>query len=127
MEYALEKTVDSSYDETIQKITGLLKEKGFGILTRIDVKNTLKEKIGVDFMRYEILGACNPHFAHEAMQTEPNVGVLLPCNVVVSERKNGVHVSIFNPRMISSFSTDPVLKNLGEKVYLIMQEVLKQL
>jgi len=127
MQYALEKKVEISYDAVVEKVTGLLKDNGFGILTRIDVKNTLKEKLGVDFYRYEILGACNPNFAHEALQNQPDVGVLLPCNVVVSERENGVFVSIFNPKLISELSENSTLIELGEKVRKIMDGILKQL
>ncbi|HSM93481.1 MAG TPA: DUF302 domain-containing protein [Anaeromyxobacteraceae bacterium] len=78
-----------SYDDVLAKLPDLLKEEGFGVLTRIDVKATLKEKIGVDFRRYQILGACNPKFAHQALTIDPSVGVLLPCNVTVYERDGG--------------------------------------
>jgi len=78
-----------SYDDVLAKLPELLKAEGFGILTRIDLKATLKEKIGVDFRRYQILGACNPKFAHQALTIDPSVGVLLPCNVVVYERDGG--------------------------------------
>ena len=78
-----------SYDEVLAKIPELLKEEGFGILTRIDVKATMKEKLGVDFRRYQILGACNPTYAHQALTIEPAVGVLLPCNVAVYENDGG--------------------------------------
>jgi uncharacterized protein (DUF302 family) len=78
-----------SYDDVLAKLPDLLKEEGFGVLTRIDVKATLKEKIGVDFRRYQILGACNPKFAHQALSIDPSVGVLLPCNVAVYEKDGG--------------------------------------
>ena len=78
-----------SYDDVLAKLPDLLKAEGFGILTKIDVKATLKEKIGVDFRRYQILGACNPSFAHQALSTDLAVGVLLPCNVVVHEQDGG--------------------------------------
>ncbi len=78
-----------SYDDALAKLPDLLKAEGFGVLTRIDVKATLKDKIGVDFRRYQILGACNPKFAHQALSIDPAVGVLLPCNVTVYERDGG--------------------------------------
>lgn len=78
-----------SYDDVLAKLPDLLKEEGFGVLTRIDVKATLKEKIGVDFRRYQILGACNPKFAHQALGIDPSIGVLLPCNVAVYEKDGG--------------------------------------
>ncbi|TGL25373.1 DUF302 domain-containing protein, partial [Leptospira levettii] len=78
-----------SFEETINDTTEALKKEGFGVLTTIDVKQTLKDKINVDFKRYTILGACNPSFAHRALQTADEIGMLLPCNVVVTEEKNG--------------------------------------
>lgn len=96
--YGIGKTVDYSYDEAIEKITGALKEQGFGVLTTIDVKETLKQKIGVDFNKYVILGACNPNLAYQALQSEEEIGLLLPCNVIVYEGKDGkTHVSVLNP------------------------------
>ncbi|WP_234573522.1 DUF302 domain-containing protein [Rhodohalobacter sp. 614A] len=98
MKYFTSKTVDLSYDQAIEKVTGLLKEEGFGVLTEIDVKNTLKEKLDVDFKKYKILGACNPNFAHKALQAEDKIGVMLPCNVIVEEHEDGtVEVSAVNP------------------------------
>ena len=98
MKYFTSKTVDLSYDQAIEKVTGLLKEEGFGVLTEIDVKNTLKEKLNVDFKKYKILGACNPNFAHKALQAEDKIGVMLPCNVIVEEHEDGtVEVSAVNP------------------------------
>jgi uncharacterized protein (DUF302 family) len=105
---AIAKTVDYGFEEAITKVTDRLKEQGFGILTEIDVKKTLKEKIDVDFRRYTILGACNPPFAHKALQAELNVGLMLPCNVIVYETDDGkVQVSGFNPEaMLSAFNRD---------------------
>ena len=98
MKYFTSKTVDLSYDQAIEKVTVLLKEEGFGVLTEIDVKNTLKEKLDVDFKKYKILGACNPNFAHKALQAEDKIGVMLPCNVIVEEHEDGtVEVSAVNP------------------------------
>jgi uncharacterized protein (DUF302 family) len=98
MKYFTSKTVDLSYDQAIEKVTGLLKEEGFGVLTEIDVKNTLKEKLDVDFKKYKILGACNPNFAHKALQAEDKIGVMLPCNVIVEKHEDGtVEVSAVNP------------------------------
>lgn len=98
MKYFTSKTVDFTYDQAIEKVTGLLKEEGFGVLTEIDVKNTLKEKLDVDFKKYKILGTCNPNFAHKALQAEDKIGVMLPCNVIVEEHEDGtVEVSAVNP------------------------------
>lgn len=98
MEYFTSKTVDLSYDQAIAKVTELLKDEGFGVLTEIDVKDTLKKKLDVDFKKYKILGACNPNFAHKALQAEDKIGVMLPCNVIVEEHEDGkVEVSAVNP------------------------------
>ncbi|WP_297760526.1 DUF302 domain-containing protein [uncultured Muriicola sp.] len=90
--------VGKSFDDAIERVTAELKNEGFGILTEIDVKETLKKKIDVDFKKYKILGACNPHFAHKALTSEDKIGVLLPCNVIVEEHENGeVEVSVVDP------------------------------
>jgi uncharacterized protein (DUF302 family) len=83
MSYSFSKKVDLTYEEAIEKVTGALKEEGFGILTEIDVKATLKKKLDVDFKPYKILGACNPPFAYKALQAEEQIGLMLPCNVIV--------------------------------------------
>ncbi|MEX2189140.1 MAG: DUF302 domain-containing protein, partial [Bacteroidota bacterium] len=83
MQYGFSKTVNLSFDQTVEKVTEELKKEGFGVLTTIDVKETLKKKLDVDFKRYTILGACNPPFAHKALQAEEEIGLLLPCNVIV--------------------------------------------
>jgi len=80
MQYGFSKTLDLSFEQTIEKVTEELKKEGFGVLTTIDVKDTLKKKIDVDFKKYTILGACNPPIAHKALQTEEEIGLLLPCN-----------------------------------------------
>lgn len=87
-----------SFEEAIELVTAELKKEGFGVLTEIDVKETLKNKIDVDFKKYKILGACNPHFAHKALQSEDKIGVFLPCNVIVEEHENGeVEVAAVDP------------------------------
>jgi uncharacterized protein (DUF302 family) len=98
MNYYFSKIVDTNFDDTIDKVTEELKKEGFGVLTEIDVKATFKKKLDLDFRKYRILGACNPHFAHEAILAEPNIGTMLPCNVIVQELENGkVEVSAVNP------------------------------
>jgi uncharacterized protein (DUF302 family) len=98
MRYGYSRTFPGvAYDEAVRDITDALKQEGFGVLTAIDVKETLKQKLGVDFQRYVILGACNPQLAHRALTLEPEIGLLLPCNVVVSERPEGVVVQVVKP------------------------------
>jgi len=98
MSYHFSKTMNDDFDTAIEKVTEQLKKEGFGVLTQIDVRDTLKKKLDVDFRRYKILGACNPHFAHEALLAEDTIGTMLPCNVIVQERDNGkVEVSAVDP------------------------------
>ncbi|MCX6310709.1 MAG: DUF302 domain-containing protein [Bacteroidetes bacterium] len=99
MKYYFNKVLKGkSFEEAIELVTAELKKEGFGIVTEIDMKETLKKKIDVDFKKYKILGACNPHFAHKALQSEDKIGVFLPCNVIVEEQENGdVEVSAVDP------------------------------
>jgi len=98
MNYYFSKTVDEDFETAIENVTEELKKEGFGILTQIDIKETLKKKLNVDFKKYQILGACNPQFAYEALQAEDKIGTMLPCNVIVQERENGkVEISAVDP------------------------------
>jgi uncharacterized protein (DUF302 family) len=98
MSYYFSKIIDEDFDKAIEKVTAKLKEEGFGILTEIDVKETLKKKLDVDFKKYKILGACNPPFAYKALQAEDKIGIMLPCNVIVEENTDGkVEVSAVDP------------------------------
>ena len=110
MSYYFNKTVTGkSFDQAIEDVTAELKKEGFGVLTEIDVKETLKKKLDVDFKKYKILGACNPSFAHQALQNEDKIGVMLPCNVIVEEHDNGdIEVSAVDP--VASMSS---VKNDG--------------
>ena len=98
MSYYFSKTVNYDFDAAIAKVTEELKNEGFGVLTDIDIKETLKKKLNVDFKEYRILGACNPHFAYQALLAEDNIGTMLPCNVIVKENENGkVEISAVDP------------------------------
>ena len=97
---AFEVELEGPFDEAVERVGAALKEQGFGILTRIDVKSTLKEKLDVDFRDYVILGACNPKLAHRALSSRPDVGLLLPCNVTVEEAGGGVSVKIADPEIM---------------------------
>jgi|TARA_R100000005_G_C4992891_1_gene200046 uncharacterized protein (DUF302 family) len=98
MKYYFEKTLkDTGFEEAIEKVTDALKVEGFGILTEIDVKETLKKKLDEDFRPYKILGACNPPFAHKALLAEDKIGAMLPCNVIVQQTENGVEIAAVDP------------------------------
>ena len=116
MNYGISKTVNLSYDQAIAKVTEALQKEGFGVLTTIDVKETLKKKLDVDFKRYVILGACNPHFAHQTLQLEENIGLLLPCNVIVYEKDDATVVAAFNPmammQLIGNRSIEKIAKDV---------------
>ena len=127
MEYGFSKTVDLSFEQTIEKVTEELKKEGFGVLTTIDVKDTLKKKIDVDFKKYTILGACNPPIAHKALQTEEELGLLLPCNVIVYEKDNQTKVSMFDPMLMTNIvdneKMEPIAKEVKEKLQRVLAEV----
>ncbi|MCK6562014.1 DUF302 domain-containing protein [candidate division KSB1 bacterium] len=97
MSYYFVKQTRYGFEEAIARVTEALKQEGFGILTEIDVQATLKKKLDVDFRRYKILGACNPPFAHQALQAEEYIGTMLPCNVIVQEKAGGVEVAAVDP------------------------------
>jgi len=115
-ELGMSRTVSLSYADAIEAVTAALKEEGFGILTEIDVKATLKKKIDVDFRPYVILGACNPPLAHRALQTEPLLGLLLPCNVIVYDNGDGTTaVSIMDPIQMASISNNVELQVVAQE------------
>ncbi|UCC53286.1 MAG: DUF302 domain-containing protein [Anaerolineaceae bacterium] len=108
--------LDLDYDSVLEKVTEALKVEGFGVLTEIDVKETLKKKLDVDFRPYKILGACNPALAHRALLTAPDVGMLLPCNVTVAQEEDGrVSVSIIDPLAMMGFMVDPALDEIAQE------------
>lgn len=128
MSYYFAKTVDHSFDEAITKITDELKNVGFGILTEIDVKETLKKKIDVDFRKYKILGACNPKFAHKALMTEDKIGVLLPCSVIIQELESGkVEIAIMNPAEAMSVVKNKNLESIAADVNGLLNTALSNL
>jgi uncharacterized protein (DUF302 family) len=128
MEYFTSKTVDLSYDQAIDKVTGLLKDEGFGVLTEIDVKDTLKKKLDVNFKKYKILGACNPNFAHQALQAEDKIGVMLPCNVIVEENEDStVEVSAVNPVASMQAVSNDGLQPIADKVRKRLEKAINNL
>ena len=125
MQYGFSKTIDLPYEQAIDKVTAELKKEGFGVLTSIDVKETLKQKINVDFKKYVILGACNPPIAHKALQEEEDLGLLLPCNVVVYEKDNKTRISIFDPMVMTWIMENDNIKPIATEVQERLQRVLK--
>jgi uncharacterized protein (DUF302 family) len=116
------------FESTVQAVTDALKQEGFGVLTTIDVQATLKAKLGVEQRPYVILGTCNPHFAHQALQVDPDIGALLPCNVVVREEPDAtVHVVFMDPQAVLGMVARPEIENLGREVRSRLQRVAESL
>jgi len=117
MSYYFSKKVNVSFDDAVAKVIVGLKEEGFGILTEIDVKETLKKKLNVDFQRYKILGACNPPFAYKALTAENKIGVMLPCNVIVQDISGGqVEVTAIDPLASKQAVDNPALKEIASEI-----------
>ena len=125
--YSFGKEVDISYEDAIEKVTSELKKEGFGVLTEIDVKDTLKKKLDVDFDKYIILGACNPPFAHKSLTLEKEMGILLPCNVIVYEEEGKTVVSAVDPEMMLSVVDNPELGSIAKEVKGRLERVIENL
>jgi uncharacterized protein (DUF302 family) len=116
MEYGISRIVHLSFDHAVAKVTEELKKEGFGVLTTIDVKETMKKKLDVDFPAYVILGACNPPFAYEALKAEEQIGLLLPCNVIVYEKGGATVVAAFDPLVMSAILENDSIKAVADEV-----------
>jgi uncharacterized protein (DUF302 family) len=126
----MDTTVKGSIDEVKARLQEALKAQGFGILTEIDVQRTLKAKLGVDFRPYLILGACNPPLAHQALETDPSIGLLLPCNIVLQSVEEGIQVSILDPEVMFSVvdpETQALMAELPQQVKSSLQAALAAL
>jgi uncharacterized protein (DUF302 family) len=120
--------MECTVDEAVEKVTAKLKEYGFGIITQVNVQETLREKIGVEFRKYRILGACNPTYAHRALSAESRIGLLLPCNVIVYEREDGnTEVAAINPKVSMEKVGNRDLTDFACEVTEIMEKVIKAL
>jgi uncharacterized protein (DUF302 family) len=128
MSYYFNKSLRLPFDDAVDKVTEALRKKGFGILTEIDVKETLKKKLDVDFREYKILGACNPPFAHKALQAENKIGTMLPCNVIVQElAENEVEVAAIDPIASMQAVGNPSLENVANDVRKMLKTVIDEL
>jgi uncharacterized protein (DUF302 family) len=126
--FGIQKTLDIGFDDALAKVPEALKAEGFGVLTEIDVQATLKKKLDVDFRRYRILGACNPPFAHKALQHSLDVGMLMPCNVIVYETDDGkTVVSAVDPMQTMAAQGDPEMKPLADAVQQKLKKVVESL
>ena len=125
MSYYFAKTTAYSFEEALARVTEELKNEGFGVLTEIDVQATLKKKLNVDFRRYKILGACNPPFAHQALQAEEYIGAMLPCNVIVQEKDGGVEVAAVDPITSMASVHNEKLAGIAEQVRGKLANVIK--
>ena len=125
--YGITRTVSLGYEEAIARLRDLLKEEGFGVLTEIDVKRTLKEKLDKDVEPYVILGACNPKLASRALEIEPDIGLLLPCNVIVSKRGDGTHVGVVNPQSMVDFTSNVALAEVSREADERLRRVIERL
>ena len=128
MSYYFAKTLTIPFDAAVQRVVDALKQEGFGVLTDIDVQSTLKAKIGVDFRRYRILGACNPVSAHRALEVEDKIGTMLPCNVIVQETADGqTEVAAVDPVASMQVIDNPQLAPIAEQVQAKLKSVIASL
>jgi uncharacterized protein (DUF302 family) len=126
MTYYYSKTVRAGFEETVARIKQALKDEGFGILTEIDVKDTLKKKLDVEFRNYRILGACNPPFAYKALQAEDKIGTMLPCNVVVQETADGdVELAAIDPVASMQAIGNPDLREIAETIGQKLKKIIQ--
>ncbi|PIB38566.1 DUF302 domain-containing protein [Maribacter sp. 4G9] len=128
MSYYFNKILKGDFDQVIDKVTDELKKVGFGILTEIDVKETLKKKLDVDFKKYRILGACNPPYAHKALLAEDKIGTMLPCNVIVQEvAARVIEVAAVNPMASMQAVDNDALKGIAQEITLKLENVIEKL
>jgi len=128
MKYYFNKTLHEDFEKVIERVTKELKKEGFGILTEIDIKETLKKKLDVDFKKYRILGACNPPYAHKALEAEDKIGTMLPCNVIVQEISKGViEVAAVNPMASMQAVENEKLNEVAQEITAKLENVIKKI
>lgn len=116
MEYGFGKSITLPYPRAVERVTEELAKEGFGVLTTIDVRETMKKKLGVDVGNYVILGACNPPFAYQSLQAEEEIGLLLPCNVIVYEKQGATRVAVFDPMVMATIVENPGVQKIAQEV-----------
>lgn len=125
IDYGFIKEVDMSFEEAVAIVTEELKKEGFGILSKIDVQEKFKEKLGIDFKKYIILGACNPASAHKAILAEENIGLMLPCNVIIYETENKTTIAVIKPTVAMEMIGNKKLKEVAENIETKLENVIK--
>lgn len=125
---SISKTVNQNFDKVIEKVKKKLAEEGFGVITNINVKEIIKEKIGQEFKNYVILGACNPNIAYQSLNQNPEIGLFMPCNILIYETSNStIKISIFDPMNISDYESDNILYNLAKEGKEKLEKVLEEI
>ena len=124
MNYGFSKLTDLSCDDAVIRVTEELKKEGFGVLTTIDVQETMKKNLNLDFPKYMILGACNPPFAYQALQAEIEIGLLLPCNVIVYEKEGKTNIAVFNPMVITEIVENSDILSVAEEMKTRLERVI---
>jgi uncharacterized protein (DUF302 family) len=127
MQYYFSKKLNTTFDDALVRVTDELKKEGFGILTEIDVQAAMKKKLNLDFRKYRILGACNPPFAHKALEAEDKIGTMLPCNVIVQETDGGVEVAAIDPVASMQAVENPALRGIASEVRSKLEKVIENL
>lgn len=127
MSYYFTKTINTSMDEALEKVTEALKVEGFGILSEIDVKATFKMKLDVDFRPYKILGACNPPFAKRVLEIDDKIGVMLPCNIILQQRENGVEITSIDPTVAMNLVNNPEITDIANEIKEKLKNVIDSL
>jgi uncharacterized protein (DUF302 family) len=125
IDYGFTKEVDMSFEEAVEIVTEELKKEGFGILSKIDVQEKFKEKLGIDFKKYVILGACNPASAHKAILAEENIGLMLPCNILVYEKDDKTTIAVIKPTVVMEMIGNKKLKEVAENIETKLEKVIK--
>ncbi len=125
--YGMTRQLSVSYDEAVVRVKAALKEEGFGVLTEIDVQDTIRQKLGKEFRKYDIIGACNPPLAHRALEAELQVGLLLPCNVIVYEDGDSITVAAFDPEAAMGLADNPALEEVAKEAKAGLKRALERL